>query len=100
HQVRREESLREFDSVRGVFWEGAELYPNAGFREKDHIQLCIRNPNCIKGYFYPIKINTDYYQLSVHFAGTTRLWRLFSSQSFCFQRSSRAFISVGVSMET
>lgn len=63
HQVRREESLREFDSVRGVFWEGDELYPNAGFREKDHIQLCVRNPNCIKGYFYPRNINTDYYPL-------------------------------------
>lgn len=42
-----------FDSVRGVFWEGDELYENAGFREKDHIQICICNPNCIKGYFLP-----------------------------------------------
>ncbi|HYE54151.1 MAG TPA: hypothetical protein VD996_04880 [Chitinophagaceae bacterium] len=24
-----------------------------GFHEKNHIQLCIRNPNCIKGYFLP-----------------------------------------------
>ena len=40
-----------FDSVRGVFWEGDELYPTAGFKEKNHIQICIRNPNCIKGYF-------------------------------------------------
>lgn len=63
HEVRREEKLRDFDSVRGVFWEGAELYPNAGFREKDHIQLCIRNPNCIKGYFYPRAINENYYEL-------------------------------------
>lgn len=39
--------------ARGVFWEGRELYHNAGFREKDHIQLCICNPNCIKGYFLP-----------------------------------------------
>lgn len=44
-----------FDSVRGVFWEGNELYPNAGFREKDHIQICVRNPNCIKGFFLPRK---------------------------------------------
>lgn len=43
----------EFDSVRGVFWEGDELYPTAGFKEKNHIQICIRNPNCIKGYFLP-----------------------------------------------
>lgn len=41
----------EYDSVRGVFFEGNELYPNAGFREKDHIQIAIINPNCIKAYF-------------------------------------------------
>jgi len=49
-----------FDSVRGVFWEGAELYHNAGFKEKNHIQVCIRNPNCIKGYFLPRKLNAAY----------------------------------------
>lgn len=63
HKVRRDERLREFDSVRGVFWEGKELYPNAGFREKDHIQLCIRNPNCIKGFFYPRFTDPNYYVL-------------------------------------
>ena len=44
---------KEFDSVRAGFWEGEELYPNAGFREKNHIQLCIRNPDCILGLFVP-----------------------------------------------
>ena len=51
YKVRKDEKLSPFDSVRGVFWEGKELYPNAGFREKDHIQICVRNPNCIKGFF-------------------------------------------------
>jgi hypothetical protein len=55
HQLRKDVGMPEFDSVRGVFWEGKLLYPNAGFREKDHIQICIRNPNCIKGYFLPKK---------------------------------------------
>ncbi|SEK41780.1 hypothetical protein SAMN05421740_101809 [Parapedobacter koreensis] len=50
---------KEFDSVRGVFWEGNPLYPTAGFREKDHIQICIRNIDCIKGYFLPLsRINS------------------------------------------
>lgn len=40
-----------FDTVRGMFAEGPELYPNAGFRARNHIQLCIRNSTCIKGYF-------------------------------------------------
>jgi len=42
-----------FDSVRGVFIEGAPLYEGAGFNEKNHIQICIRNPNCIKAFFIP-----------------------------------------------
>ena len=40
-----------YDSVRGVFFEGSELYPTSGFREKDHIQISIINPNCIKAFF-------------------------------------------------
>ena len=42
---------KSYDSVRGVFFEGNELYPTSGFREKDHIQIAILNPNCIKGFF-------------------------------------------------
>jgi hypothetical protein len=45
--------LNPFDSVRGVFIEGQPLYPGAGFHDKNHIQICIRNPNCIKGLFLP-----------------------------------------------
>jgi len=45
--------LEPFDSVRSLFVEGEELYPGAGFHEKNHIQICIRNPNCIKSFFVP-----------------------------------------------
>lgn len=41
------------DTVRGVFVEGSPLYPNAGFRAKTHIQICVVNPKCIIGYFRP-----------------------------------------------
>ena len=51
---------REFDTVRGLFLEGNKLYPNAGFREKNHIQICVRNPNCIKGYFKPLEKEDEY----------------------------------------
>lgn len=57
HTLREQEQLQSYDSVRGVFWEGKELYPNAGFREKNHIQICVRNPNCIKGFFLPRKLD-------------------------------------------
>jgi len=50
----------QFDSIRAVFSEGETLYENAGFRSKDHIQICIRNPNCIKGYFIPRKEDSKY----------------------------------------
>ncbi len=59
HGQMEEKGDRQFDSVRGVFWEGHTLYPNAGFKEKNHIQICIRNPNCIKGYFLPKPLNSS-----------------------------------------
>lgn len=42
-----------FDTVRAVFWEGEELYSGAGFRKKNHIQIAVLNPKCIKGVFLP-----------------------------------------------
>ncbi len=51
HAYNDKQDSPPFDSVRGMFWEGQALYQNAGFREKNHIQVCVRNPNCIKGYF-------------------------------------------------
>jgi len=44
-----------FDSARGVFTEGGPAYTGAGIVEKTHIQICIRNLNCIKGFFLPRK---------------------------------------------
>jgi hypothetical protein len=51
---------KKYDSIRGVFIEGNPIYKDSGFNEKTHIQICIRNPNCIKGYFYPQKIDNMY----------------------------------------
>ncbi len=48
-----EATLAPFDSVRGLFSEGAPVYEGSGFRKKTHVQICVRNPNCIKGYFNP-----------------------------------------------
>jgi hypothetical protein len=44
-----------FDSARGVFTEGGPAFTGAGIVEKTHIQICIRNLNCIKGFFLPRK---------------------------------------------
>jgi hypothetical protein len=40
--------------VRAAFVEGGQLYPDAGFSAKSHIQICVRNVACIKGYFRPL----------------------------------------------
>jgi hypothetical protein len=52
--------VNKFDSVRGVFIEGKPVYEGSGFYEKSHIQLCIRNMNCIKGYFNPLGLDLNY----------------------------------------
>ncbi len=51
HLVRRERGLPAIDTVRAFFFEGARLYPEAGFFEKTHVQICVRNRECIHGVF-------------------------------------------------
>lgn len=52
-------TIKLFDSVRGVFTEGGEAFPGSGIQLKNHIQICIRNLNCIQGFFLP-RQETDY----------------------------------------
>ena len=44
--------MKAFDTVRGCFHEGAKL-DGMEIYEKTHIQIAIRNMNCIKGVFLP-----------------------------------------------
>ena len=60
HDFNRVSQNPMYDSVRGIFIEGGAPYEGSEFREKTHVQLCICNPNCIKGYFAPIDINNRY----------------------------------------
>ena len=53
-------SVAPFDSARGLFSEGDVIYPGAGFKAKTHVQICVRNPNCIKGYFVPREANSEW----------------------------------------
>jgi hypothetical protein len=46
---------RHFDTARGIFTEGGPIFEGAGIQSKNHIQVCIRNLNCIKGFFIPRK---------------------------------------------
>ena len=60
HKFRENMNLPRFDSVRGMFIEGGEIYNGSGFRDKSHIQICIRNPNCIKGFFIPRQADNNW----------------------------------------
>jgi hypothetical protein len=40
-----------YTTVRALFPEGSKLYTDAGFWDKTHIQLCVREPEQIQGVF-------------------------------------------------
>lgn len=51
HKMHETKGGKPFDTVRGLFREGKPIYDNSGFFEKTHIQIAVRNPEQIKGYF-------------------------------------------------
>lgn len=51
HQTMATSGERPFDTVVGYFPEGGALYPGAAVRRFDHIQICVRNPDCLVGCF-------------------------------------------------
>jgi hypothetical protein len=55
HEVREMCRLRPYDSIRAGFWEGGDLYPAARFASRNHIQIAVRNSDCIMGYFRPFR---------------------------------------------
>jgi hypothetical protein len=60
HELSKENKLRPYDSVLGSFVEGKEVYDGASFHDKNHTQICVRNPNCIKGFFLPRAKDDNY----------------------------------------
>jgi len=53
HENNKSSGGAPYDSVRAVFVEGTPLYQGAGFRARNHIQICVRTEQCIKGFFLP-----------------------------------------------
>lgn len=53
HRLCEGDNKESFDTVRAFFVEGDSLYPDSGLRSMDHIQVCVRNPQAIIGYFLP-----------------------------------------------
>jgi hypothetical protein len=42
-----------FQTVRGPFLEGSEVYPTSGILRESHIQIAVRDRACILGVFRP-----------------------------------------------
>lgn len=41
------------DVIRAPFLEGEPLYAGASFMNETHIQICVKDPAAIRGYFIP-----------------------------------------------
>jgi hypothetical protein len=46
-------SQPRYQTVRGVFVEGDAVFPGSSIRRKSHVQIAVRDPDCILGYFLP-----------------------------------------------
>ncbi len=55
HRLRALEKLPPYDSVIGYFAEGLPIYEGADLRHQSHLQICVRSPQSILGYFFPKK---------------------------------------------
>ena len=51
HTIRTDHDDQPVDTVKGVFIEGPPVYASSGFYERTHIQIAVRNSDCIKGVF-------------------------------------------------
>ncbi|HEY4111055.1 hypothetical protein [Puia sp.] len=53
HEFNKDQNLPPYDTIRSPFHEGGPIYTGANFTDRLHIELCILNSQCIKGYFLP-----------------------------------------------
>lgn len=54
HQSNKIADIKPYDTIRCAFPEGDEAYPGSQISSRLHIQICVINPDCIKGYFLPL----------------------------------------------
>lgn len=54
-QKSKRPALQPFDTVRGMFVEGGPVFPGSGIYRKSHVQIAVRNMDCVKGLFFPLE---------------------------------------------
>lgn len=47
------DTIKPYDTIRSAFLEGRKIYPRSNFTDRLHIEICVREPQSIKGYFLP-----------------------------------------------
>jgi hypothetical protein len=57
HQLRDEQDLSAFNTVYGVFEEGDSLFEGSALKERTHVQIAVRTPASILGYFRPQQLS-------------------------------------------
>jgi len=53
HEINKRLGDPAYDTIRSPFQEGEPIYTGANFTDRLHIEICVRNPRVIKGYFLP-----------------------------------------------
>lgn len=53
HESNKKTNMLAYHTIRSSFNEGGEVYPTSSFTDKLHIEICVINPDQIKGYFLP-----------------------------------------------
>lgn len=53
HGQRFKLGLPAYDTVRGLFVQGQPVFPTSAMKRLSHIQIAVRNTDCIVGYFHP-----------------------------------------------
>lgn len=54
HALREKSPLTpRYQTVRAGFHEGKAAFPGSGIKSKNHIQIAVIDPTCVKGYFLP-----------------------------------------------
>ena len=51
HELRAESGVPPYDAVRGAFPQGRPVAPSSSIKRRTHVQIALRNPACILGYF-------------------------------------------------
>lgn len=53
HNSNKNNGIRGYDTVRCAFPEGQEVYEGAKITSRLHLQICVKTPESIKGFFLP-----------------------------------------------